>query len=233
MPVIAAANSKGGAGKSTLIMVLACALAEHGASVTVIDADPQRTIGGWSDAADDLPVKVRYDVDEDSIRKVIEEEARKAQFVLVDIQGRASRLMSRVLMACDLALIPLSPSECDADPAARTVELIMECGADSRREIPFRIVFNRTNPSIATTSEREIIADIREAGFPLLKGHLHDRQAYRLMYSRKCSLFDLDETKVSNLDKAKINSQELLEEILTVLREGKTEVVPVVGAEAE
>tara|TARA_B100000678_G_scaffold265555_1_gene249764 strand:+ start:4504 stop:5235 length:732 start_codon:yes stop_codon:yes gene_type:complete len=219
MAIITAANSKGGSGKSTLIIVLASALAESGASVSVIDADPQLTIGKWAAACDNLNFKVRHDVDENSIRKIIDQEEEEAQFVLVDIQGRESRLMSRVLMACDLALVPLAPSEFDADPGADTVAVISECEQDARRRIPYRIVFNRTNPAIMTTSEKEIMADIREGGLPLLKSQLHDRQAYRLMGRRKCSVFDLDPGKVSNLEKATANAMEIATEVVEVLRQ--------------
>ena len=39
MPTIVIASSKGGSGKSYIRGVLASALADHGATVTVIDAD--------------------------------------------------------------------------------------------------------------------------------------------------------------------------------------------------
>lgn len=219
MPIITAANSKGGSGKSTLLLTIACSLAHSDGSVTVIDSDPQQSIGRWAKENPGLKFRVRSDVDENSIRQVINEEAAKSQFVLVDVQGRASRLMSRVLMACDVALIPLSASEFDADPAADTIALIRECEADANRKIPFRIVFNRTSPAIATTSEREIIKEIRELELPILNQHLYDRQAYRLMARRHCSLFDLDEKAVSNLDKAQQNALALTQEVLGSMNE--------------
>jgi chromosome partitioning protein len=122
-------------------------------------------------------------------------------------------------MACDLALVPLAASEFDADPGADTVAIIAECEQDSNRRIPYRIVFNRTNPAIVTTSEREIMNEIREGGLPLMATHLYDRQAYRLIARRKCSVFDLDADKVSNLDKATGNAMELANEVVEVLRE--------------
>ena len=47
MPVIAFANPKGGAGKTTSALLLATELANKGAAVTVIDADPERWISQW------------------------------------------------------------------------------------------------------------------------------------------------------------------------------------------
>ena len=48
MPVIAFSSPKGGAGKTTAATVLATVLAERGASVTVIDADPNRNVVDWA-----------------------------------------------------------------------------------------------------------------------------------------------------------------------------------------
>lgn len=64
MPVIALESSKGGTGKTTSTVHLACALATTGAyrQVTVVDADPQHSTADWADAAaragDPLPFPV-------------------------------------------------------------------------------------------------------------------------------------------------------------------------------
>lgn len=49
MPVIAFANSKGGSGKTTSALLLACELAEKTA-VTIIDADPRHPVTKWAAA---------------------------------------------------------------------------------------------------------------------------------------------------------------------------------------
>ena len=48
MPTIVFASPKGGAGKSTSVVVLACELARTGAPVTVIDADPNKPVSRWA-----------------------------------------------------------------------------------------------------------------------------------------------------------------------------------------
>ena len=48
MPTISFASSKGGAGKSTSAVLLATELAMRGASVTIIDADPNQPVMRWS-----------------------------------------------------------------------------------------------------------------------------------------------------------------------------------------
>ena len=45
--LIAVGNLKGGTGKSTIAVNLACALAEDGATVVLVDADAQATATDW------------------------------------------------------------------------------------------------------------------------------------------------------------------------------------------
>ena len=47
MPTISFASSKGGAGKSTSAVLLGTELAERGATVTIIDADPNQPVARW------------------------------------------------------------------------------------------------------------------------------------------------------------------------------------------
>jgi chromosome partitioning protein len=48
MPVVVMASPKGGVGKSTAAVILATQLAESDASVTIIDADPNKPISRWA-----------------------------------------------------------------------------------------------------------------------------------------------------------------------------------------
>jgi chromosome partitioning protein len=91
MPTIVIASSKGGSGKSTTAALLASALVEHGASVTVIDADPNHPLSSWAKSVGKHPLlTVKSDVKEETITDTIEEEAAKAAFVIVDLEGTAS-----------------------------------------------------------------------------------------------------------------------------------------------
>ena len=76
MPVIAFANPKGGAGKTTTALVLATQLASRGAQVLIIDADPERWISQWG-ALPGKPTNISIigDVSEDSIVEQIDHAA--------------------------------------------------------------------------------------------------------------------------------------------------------------
>lgn len=219
MPVICAANPKGGAGKSTTVLALATTLSQQGASVTIIDADPNRPITDWRSGNSKLPIEVISDVTEASIRDVINTAASKAQFVFVDLEGTASRLASRAIIRSDLTLIPLGGSALDARQAARAVSLVKESEEDVGRPLNFVLAFNRTNPPPFTRRiEREIANEMRENNMPVLNAHLYRREAYNSMFMERLSLFELDPSKVNGLQSAIENAVYLTGEILEVLR---------------
>ena len=107
MPVISFANPKGGAGKTTTALILATQLSENGASVSIIDADPERWISQWGDLPG-KPANVRVvgGVTEDSIVDLIEDEGKASQFVIVDLEGTASLMVANAIGMSDLVLIP-------------------------------------------------------------------------------------------------------------------------------
>ncbi|MBY5590930.1 ParA family protein [Rhizobium leguminosarum] len=219
MPVICAANPKGGAGKSTLILTLATTLSHEGASVTVLDADPNRPISDWRSGESRLPIKVVSDITEANVRDSINSAARESQFVFVDLEGTASRLASRAIIRADLTLIPLSGSALDAREAARAVNLVKESEEDTGRRLNFCLAFNRTNPPPFTRRiEREITNQMIANRLPVMPTHLYRREAYNAMFMEKLSLYELDNKVVNGLSGAIENANQVTADLLDRLR---------------
>ncbi len=217
MPVIVTASSKGGAGKSTMTLVLAQALDAMGASVTIIDADPNRPILRWRSGKSTSTVQVVGDVTESSIIRVIREHSAVRQFVLVDLEGTANRLVSRAITQADLVLIPLQASALDSNEAGRAVNLIKEEEeALGGRVIPFRIIMTRTSPLITTVIERGIIQALREAEVPLMQARLNERQAYKAIFVQRLALKELDES-INGLPGSIENAERLAEEVVELI----------------
>ncbi len=218
MAVIVVANPKGGAGKSTTTLVLAQTLAGLGASVTVLDADPNRPIVEWRAGGSVLTLDVVGDVTESSVIRVIREHRASRQFVFVDLEGTASRLVSRAITQADLVLIPLQASGVDARQASRAVALVHEEEeALDGRVILFRVLLTRTSPIIATRIEREIVGALQSAGLPLMRTRLNERQAYKAIFVRRLSLQELDPAQVNGLGEAISNAQLLADELVDIL----------------
>ena len=218
MPVVVIANPKGGAGKSTAALILAQTLVGMGASVTLIDADPNRPIVDWRSGTSTVAFEVIGDVTESTIIRVIREHRAKRQFVFVDLEGTASRLVSRAITQADLVLIPLQASGVDARQASRAVELIQEEEeALGGRDIPFRVLLTRTNPVISTRIEKEIVRALADAGLPLLQTHLNERQAFKAIFVRRLALSELDPEQVNGVPEALRNADRLADELVDVL----------------
>jgi len=218
MPVIVTANPKGGAGKSTATLVMAQTLAAMGASVAVIDADPNRPIVDWRSGDSQLDLTVIGDTLESTIIRQIREENARKQFVFVDLEGTASRLVSRAITQADLVLIPLQASGVDARQASRAVALIHEEEeALNGRTIPFRVLLTRTSPLIQTKIEKEIFASLHKAELPILETALHERQAFKAIFVRRLALQELDATQVNGLKEALENAQALVAELVDIL----------------
>lgn len=222
MPVICAANPKGGAGKSTTVLAIASVLAHEGASVSIIDTDKNRPHTDWRTGDSKLNLNIVDDATESNIRDLISREEERSAFVFIDLEGTASRLASRTLMRSDLILVPLGGSALEARQAARAIELIKESEEDVGRALNFRLSFNRTSPPPFTTRvERTIAQQLFEHGLPVLNTHLHRREAYNSMFLKRLSLFELDPGEVSNIGNAIENAHALTAEVVDLLRERK------------
>ncbi|CAH1696791.1 Protein ParA [Hyphomicrobiales bacterium] len=221
MPVIVVANPKGGAGKSTATLVLGTVLAEQGASVTILDCDPNRPISSWKKGGTANAVEVLDSVTESNVVSILDEHRTKRQFVLVDLEGTASRLTSRALSRAHLVIVPLQASAVDTEQAARAVQLIREEEQSFERSIPFRVLFTRTSPQIPTRLEKAISSELAGAGIPSFSTHLHERMPYRAMFYYRQDLTELDPAEVNGLVQARENAARLAGELVEILTEGR------------
>ncbi|WP_234731774.1 ParA family protein [Acidocella facilis] len=218
MPVVVVANPKGGAGKSTTTLIAAMTLAEMGAEVTILDADPNHPILYWANGKQYPNLEILGDITEATVVRTIKAQAEKKQFVFVDLEGTASRMVSRAIMHADLVLVPLQASIVDAVQANRAVGLIQEEEETLSRQIPFRILLSRTNPIITTKIERSIFDAMTAANMPLMQTKLHERQAYKAIFAYQTTLSQLDPGKVSGLPEALNNAVQLADELINILQ---------------
>ena len=226
MPVITFSSPKGGAGKTTAATILATVLAEQGAAVTIIDADPNKNVVDWSK----LPGKpsnltVIGEVTEETIVDQIEEAAEKSAFVIVDLEGTASLMVSYAISMSDFVVIPVQGSQLDAKQAARQMKLIKAQERIASRAIPFAVLFTRTNPAIMPKTQRFIEERFLELQVPIFATRLYDREAFRAMFSYGGTISALKDKGVSNLSAALNNALEFTSELVERLRNGNKSVV--------
>ena len=220
MPVISFANPKGGAGKTTSALILATQLSENGASVTIIDADPERWISQWGDLPErPKTVSIVNAVTEDSIVDQIEEASRTSQFVIVDLEGTASLMVANAIGMSDLVLIPTQGSSMDARGGAKIIRLINNQARMARRSIPHCVVLTRTSAALRSRALKNIQEQLRANGIDVLDTGLVERAAYRDLLDFGGTLAGLDPAQVSNVDRAVENAREFAGEVIIKLKE--------------
>lgn len=218
MPVISIANPKGGSGKSTTSLILATTLAGQGASVSLVDADPNQPLVTWSRGGSKNAAKIIGGITENAIIDTIDEEAAVSQFVIVDLEGTASRMVSRSFSRSDLVVIPLQASAVDANQAARAIMLVKEEEKVLRRQIPHCLLFTRTSPQIKTRNEKLIAGELAANDVPVFENHVNQRVAFQSMFTYRLALDELDSTLVNGLDQAAENARNLALELIGTLK---------------
>lgn len=222
MPVISFANPKGGAGKTTTALILTSELADKGAQVTVIDADPEKWISQWG-VLDGKPdnIKIVSDVGEDTIVDLIDAASKTSQFVIVDLEGTASLMVANAIGMSDLVIIPTQGSSMDAKGGAKTIKLIRNQERMARRSIPHAVVYTRTSAAVRSRALKNVQEQLAKAGIDFFRTAIVERAAFRDVFDYGGTLANLDPTQVSNVDKARINAQEFAGEVLSRLKSAK------------
>ena len=182
MPIVTVASPKGGAGKSTASVILGTELAYAGAQVTLLDCDPNKSITIWAERSK-LPsrITVRSDVGESEIVKAIKQLDADGRIVIVDLEGVASRLVSRAISQADLVLTPMRATTLDATIGVRALALIEEEEEALGRSIRHAVVFTMTR-AIKSKQHTAIEASLRGQGVDIITPPLMERAAFSALF---------------------------------------------------
>ena len=226
MPVIVFASSKGGAGKTTACVVLACELARQGKNkkigVSLVDVDPNQHSAAWA-LLDGKPdnIKLFAKVTEETILDTIEEAKKHSPFVLVDLEGVSSNAVTFAVSQADLVVIPCQPSQNDAAEAVKTIKMVKNSARMVQHEIPFSVLFTRLSAAIITKTSKHLAKQFDGAGIDVFKCSLIDREAFKSIFSFGGSVNDLeakDKKSKASRDKTAANAHLYAEEVKQYLK---------------
>lgn len=172
--VVAVAQRKGGAGKSTLAANLATALTGAGDRVALLDTDPQQTLARWHQErtrsggraqmlAFDAPAGWRVPAAIDRLR-------HSHDWILLDTPPHDDTDARIAIRAANLVLVPLQPSPADLWAMDATLELAQ------REKRPAAIALNRV-PAQGKLSAG-IVEEVRRRGLTVLDPPLGNRSGY-------------------------------------------------------
>ena len=123
--IILIGSQKGGAGKSTLAVNLAAKFAQNGADVVLVDADRQATAANWcADRADTNAPTVHCIQKYDDVRATLRDLANRYEVVVVDAAGRDSKELRTAMLAANVLIVPVRPSQPDLDTLGTMSEII-------------------------------------------------------------------------------------------------------------
>ena len=171
--VIAIAQRKGGAGKSTVAANLATALAESGHRVGLLDIDPQRSLARWDQQRGESKKARALHFEAPTgwrLPATLERLKREQDFLLLDTAPHDDTDARLAIRGADLVLVPLQPSAADLWSMDATLDLAKQ----ERR--PVRLLLNRV-PAAGKLRE-EIEGQLRDRRLPILDAVLGNRTAY-------------------------------------------------------
>jgi chromosome partitioning protein len=185
----------------------------------LIDADPNKPVSAWAK----LPGKpenlsVISEVTESTIIDEIEAAAETIPFVIIDLEGTASMMVSYAISRADLVIIPTQGSQLDAKQAARAIKLVEQQEKAFRKPIPHAVLLTRTSAAIQPRSLRHIQEQLLGYGVDIFETQIIERDAFRSLFSFGGSLSELDRKQVSNVDAAISNARGFAAEVVEKLR---------------
>lgn len=173
--IIAVGNLKGGVGKSTLAVNLACWFATHPTApprkvpVALVDADAQGTALEWADEGH-LPVDlIEAPLDERTDpaawHQLISQVRQRSGLVVIDLPPHWGPALTLALAIADLLIIPVTPSGADLRATQQALERLRTCRRD-RDGAPFAMLIP-SKVDRRTGAGREIADVLIDLGEPV------------------------------------------------------------------
>jgi chromosome partitioning protein len=172
--LVVVANEKGGTGKTTIAVGLACAWARRH-RVVLVDTDPQASAAAWLDGTPGPEVIAQPRPA--GLRTFLEQQAARADvdIVVVDTPPGLPPALREAVRVADHVVVPVRPSAVDLRALNATLDLIRLLVPESAR---VQVVI--TQAIVGTILANEARNAVREYGAPVCRTVIHHRIAHAL-----------------------------------------------------
>ncbi len=183
MKTILIANSKGGAGKTTLATNLASYLATSGLTVLLNDLDRQQSSAQWlSRRPADLPIIHSYNAHNKA-------KLKDNVWVMTDTPaGLRDEKLSDAVKQADCVIVPIQPSAFDIGASSDFLDRLAEEKAIRKNKTFVALVGMRVNSR--THAAATLAEFMQHTGFPVLT-YLRNAQVYATAAELGIGLFDM------------------------------------------
>jgi chromosome partitioning protein len=147
--IVTIASFKGGVGKTTTAVHIACYLSEFG-STLLVDGDPNRSATGWAKRGE-MPFKV-VDIMQAPMH------SRNFKHIVIDTQARPSEEdLAALADGCNLLILPTTPDALAIDAMMQTVDALKDLGSDRYRIL---LTMIHSKPVKMADQARAALADL-------------------------------------------------------------------------
>jgi chromosome partitioning protein len=159
---------------------------------------------------------VLSEISESNIVKTIKAKDSDGRVVIVDLEGIASRMVSRAISQADLVLTPMRATTLDATIGARALELVAEEEEALDRTIPHAVVFTMTK-AILSKQHKGIARSLAEQGVDVIDPPLMERAAFSALFAFGGDLHSMPPQ--GNMDRARENAGAFARQVFNRLTE--------------
>ena len=173
--IISVINQKGGVGKTTLSISLSAALTARKMRVLLVDADPQGSALDWVAVRGEDVLFAAVGMPKAILHLEMPKMVKDFDAVVIDGPPRIYEVARSAVMASDVVLIPVLPSQFDVWAAEESVKLLEQC-AVYKQQLKAAFVINR---KIANTAiGRDVAKALKQYPQPVLNTAICQRVAF-------------------------------------------------------
>ncbi|HGJ5878366.1 MAG TPA: AAA family ATPase [Arsenophonus nasoniae] len=206
--IILFGSQKGGVGKSTLCVNIAGYLSSIGKNLIIVDADDQGSVMSWYNNRNENLTHIPVISASGNIKNTLIEQNKHYDYVICDSAGRDSKELRTGLLASDIFISPMKPSQMNLDTISHITEVFTEA-KDWNEKIKGFLLLNMCSTNLFIKEANQAAEALLEfPQFLLTKNRIFDRKIYRDTWAESITVIDADN------EKAKTEIENLVNEVI-------------------